>query len=120
MLLPSMAGILQVLRIGVHQPSARSVQFECKYYQTIVLPGGMSETNRHFVIGRVIGVHIADEVIGEDGRHDICRIQPLARLGYMDYVWVEDAVELTPIGIVSEALMRSYAGGLANRERNPV
>jgi flavin reductase (DIM6/NTAB) family NADH-FMN oxidoreductase RutF len=36
------------------------------------------------VIGQVIGIHVADEVI-TDGMIDPRKINPLARLGYMDY-----------------------------------
>jgi flavin reductase (DIM6/NTAB) family NADH-FMN oxidoreductase RutF len=40
------------------------------------------------VLGRVLGVHIRDEVL-RDGLVDLNRIKPIARLGYMDYTLVE-------------------------------
>lgn len=46
------------------------------------------------VIGRVVLVHIKDDVIGPDGRLDIVRMRPLARLGYYDYTSVESAFEM--------------------------
>ena len=42
------------------------------------------------MIGRVVGIHVRDDVITEEGRIDIRKIRPLARLGYMDYSVVDD------------------------------
>jgi len=36
------------------------------------------------VIGQVVGIHIDDDVI-VDGKIDSAKVQPLARLGYLDY-----------------------------------
>ena len=41
------------------------------------------------VIGLVVGVYIADEVIS-GGIVDIRKLRPLARLGYADYSVVDD------------------------------
>jgi hypothetical protein len=38
----------------------------------------------------VIGVHIADEAISEDGIFEVARVKPIARLGYKDYAWVDE------------------------------
>ena len=46
------------------------------------------------VIGRVVLVHIRDDVIGADGRLDILKIRPLARLGYYDYTTVDSRFEM--------------------------
>lgn len=64
------------------------VQFECKLHQIVVLPGHNKASIHHVVFGRVIGVHIADEAITEDGIFDVSRVRPIARLGYKDYSWV--------------------------------
>src|SRR5690606_16151170 len=61
------------------------ISIECTYYTTLVLPGSSWESTHHVVIGRVVGVHIQDECIGSDGKVDILKIRPLARLGYTDY-----------------------------------
>lgn len=64
------------------------IHFECKYMQTVSLPGdGQGSTD--LVIGRVVMVHVADEAIGDDGRIDILRLRPIARLGYLDYTTVD-------------------------------
>jgi flavin reductase (DIM6/NTAB) family NADH-FMN oxidoreductase RutF len=46
------------------------------------------------VIGEVMGVHIKDECILPDGKLDILRMKPLARLGYYDYTSVESVFEM--------------------------
>ena len=39
-------------------------------------------------------IHIDDDVITADGRIDIPRIQPIARLGYFDYTVVRETFEM--------------------------
>jgi flavin reductase (DIM6/NTAB) family NADH-FMN oxidoreductase RutF len=65
------------------------ISIECRYYTTLVLPGHDWKSTHHVVVGRVVGVHIKDEYIGTDGKVDILKIRPLARLGYTDYTSVE-------------------------------
>jgi hypothetical protein len=50
------------------------------------------------VIGRVVGVHIRDDVITPEGKLDVLRIRPLARLGYHDYTTVESIFTIAPTG----------------------
>lgn len=70
------------------------ISIECKYYTTLVLPGHDWKSTHHVVVGRVVGVHIKDEYIGEDGKVDILKIRPLARLGYTDYTSVESVFSM--------------------------
>ena len=63
------------------------VHFECKYHQTIELPG--KEGFHHVVIGQVIGIHIKDEFITDDGIVDVLKMKIIARLGYNDYTLIE-------------------------------
>jgi len=72
------------------------IQFECKYVQTLRLPGEGRCGTCDIIIGKVIGVHIKDEFIGADGKVDIVKIKPLARLGYSDYTTVEHSFEIEP------------------------
>ena len=85
------------------------INLECKYVQTIVLPGDSKSGTVDIIIGKVVGVHIADEVIGEDGKIDMMKIQPLARMGYSDYTYVEHVFELEP---------DLQAGGTSQMARN--
>ena len=66
------------------------VQFECKLHEIVVLPGNSKGAIHHVVFGRVIGVHIADEAISQDGIFEVARVKPIARLGYKDYAWVDE------------------------------
>jgi flavin reductase (DIM6/NTAB) family NADH-FMN oxidoreductase RutF len=70
------------------------VHFECVYHQTIRLPGNGTMGTVDVVFGRVIGIHIKDEVILPDGRIDVLKIRPIARLGYHDYTSVESVFEM--------------------------
>jgi len=68
---------------------ASPVAMECRLHATVPLPGRGAEADSMMAIGEVIGIHIDDAVITPDGRVDITRIRPLARMGYMDYTSVE-------------------------------
>ena len=70
------------------------IHFECRHYDTIVLPDNVQGTSNYVVIGRAVGIHIADEVITKEGRVDVARIRPLARLGYNDYASVDQVFEI--------------------------
>jgi flavin reductase (DIM6/NTAB) family NADH-FMN oxidoreductase RutF len=63
------------------------VNLECRHHATLSLPSNRAKGVHHVVIGEVVGIHIADEAL-TDGRVDWLKIQPLARMGYMDYTWV--------------------------------
>ena len=65
------------------------IHLECELHQEIELPCSKPDSINRMIIGRVLGVHIDDEVL-VDGLVDLTRIKPLARLGYMQYAAVED------------------------------
>ena len=46
------------------------------------------------IIGRVIGIHIEDEFIAENGKLDILKLRPIARMGYFDYTTVDSIFEM--------------------------
>ena len=62
---------------------------ECAVHDIIELPHREGGRRSHLVIGRVIGIYIADELI-DDGRVDARRLNQLARLGYSEYLAVEN------------------------------
>jgi len=70
---------------------ARSpVALECKYFKTVELVSSDGTRNASSVIiGEVVGVHIDDALI-VNGLVDVTRMQPLARLGYMDFCAVNE------------------------------
>jgi flavin reductase (DIM6/NTAB) family NADH-FMN oxidoreductase RutF len=68
---------------------ASPIHLECVHYRTVPLPSGPTPAEQNvMVIGRVVGVHIRDEVL-TDGLVDMAKVKPIARLGYMDYTVVE-------------------------------
>lgn len=90
------AGISKAPSVLVRPPrvSESPIQFECKYVQTIRLPGEGRCGTVDIIIGKVVGVHIKDEFILPAGKIDIERIRPLARLGYSDYTVVDSSFEI--------------------------
>ena len=70
------------------------VHFECLYYQTLRLPGNRPIGTVDIVIGKVMGIHIKDEFITPDGKLNVLKIRPIARLGYYDYTIVESIFEM--------------------------
>jgi flavin reductase (DIM6/NTAB) family NADH-FMN oxidoreductase RutF len=74
------------------------VHLECIYHSTLTLPAHRRASIHHVVIGEVVGIHIRDDVIGADGKLDIKKIRPLARLGYMDYTSVTEVFTMAARG----------------------
>jgi flavin reductase (DIM6/NTAB) family NADH-FMN oxidoreductase RutF len=71
------------------------VAFECKYWRTIDLPGPDGGPGTHaIVLGHVVGVHIDDAAI-VDGKVDVTKLKPIARLGYGDYAVIDEVFELS-------------------------
>jgi flavin reductase (DIM6/NTAB) family NADH-FMN oxidoreductase RutF len=92
----TMAGVAKApsVKVKPYRVAESPVQFECHYFQTIRLPGNGPMGAVDVIIGRVILVHIKDEAIQSDGRLDILKIRPLARLGYYDYSTVDSIFEM--------------------------
>jgi flavin reductase (DIM6/NTAB) family NADH-FMN oxidoreductase RutF len=70
----------------VHVPRVKAspIHLECIYYTSVQLPTEGAETINRMVIGKVVGIHIREEIL-TDGKVDIAKLQPIARLGYNDY-----------------------------------
>ena len=69
--------------------AAAPIHFECEFYSEIELPCTQPNSINRMVIGSVIGIHINDEIL-VDGMVDLGKVNPLARLGYMQYTSVQD------------------------------
>lgn len=76
--------------------AASPAQLECKLYSIMLVPQRLSDRLCAIVIGRVVGVHIADDALTPEGRIDVAKIRPLARLGYLDYTSVESVFTMPP------------------------
>jgi flavin reductase (DIM6/NTAB) family NADH-FMN oxidoreductase RutF len=90
--------------------AASPVHLECRYHCMLALPGRNLEQSHYVVIGQVIGVHIKDEAITPEGRIDVLKLRPLARLGYHDYTSVESCFTMPPTGPHAEIRMAGLAG----------
>jgi flavin reductase (DIM6/NTAB) family NADH-FMN oxidoreductase RutF len=64
------------------------VALECKYLQTVELPTARNGSRQVMVVGQVVGIHVDDDVI-VDGIIDIRKVNPLARLGYLQYAQLD-------------------------------
>jgi flavin reductase (DIM6/NTAB) family NADH-FMN oxidoreductase RutF len=62
---------------------------ECTLVQEILLRG----TDNVLMIGEVTGIHLRDDCV-VDGRFDVTRFNPVARLGYRDYTIVREVIEV--------------------------
>lgn len=81
-----LAGLTPIASTLVAPPRVAEspVHLECAHVQTIRLPHVDIHNANHVVIGKVVGVHIDESVIN-DGIVDELALQPMARLGYLNY-----------------------------------
>jgi flavin reductase (DIM6/NTAB) family NADH-FMN oxidoreductase RutF len=91
-----LAGVTKVPSVQVKpfRVAESPIHFECRYHQTVCLPGRNGLGVADIIIGSVMLIHIKDEYILPDGRIDIPRIRPLARLGYYDYTAIDSTFEM--------------------------
>ncbi len=85
------------------------INLECVHHQTLRLPGKGPIGTVDIVIGRVVMIHIKDEVILPDGHVDLAKIRPLARLGYHQYTAVDSVFEMV-IPEVDEVVLDGLEG----------
>ena len=98
------AGVDEFERAGLTKAASRRVrpmrvaespiQFECVYLNTLRFPGTPPMGSADVVFGRVVAIHIADAIIDARGMVDVLKAQPIARLGYYDYTWVQDTFRM--------------------------
>ena len=77
------------IQVKPKRVSESPVHFECKYHQTVQLPGKNPEGLHHVVFGQVVGIHIKDDYITDEGLVDTLKMKVIARLGYNDYTLVD-------------------------------
>jgi flavin reductase (DIM6/NTAB) family NADH-FMN oxidoreductase RutF len=94
-----LAGLTKVPSKLVKPPRVAEspIHLECKYHSTLTLPSNQRHSLHHVVIGEVVGIHIRDNVI-VDGKIDILKVRPLARLGYTDYTSVTEVFSMKVMG----------------------
>jgi flavin reductase (DIM6/NTAB) family NADH-FMN oxidoreductase RutF len=85
--------VVRVNGKSVPMVEASPVRFECQYYTTLRLPGNPPMGTVDVVIGKVVGIHVKEEVL-TDGKIDIKKTMPIARCGYYEYTVVKDTFEM--------------------------
>ena len=79
--------------VSVPRVAASPAALECKLWKVVELPKPENTDAGIMVVGIITGIHIDDTVI-KDGKVDVTAIQPLARLGYMDYARITDVFSM--------------------------
>jgi flavin reductase (DIM6/NTAB) family NADH-FMN oxidoreductase RutF len=88
------------------------IHFECTYLNTVRFPGSSLMGTVDVVFGRVVAVHIDDACLTPDGLVDVLKIQPLARMGYYDYTYVDNQFRMVIPGN-NEAVLAGLEGSPA-------
>jgi len=88
-------GLTKSKAIVVNAPRVAEspAHLECRTTQVLELPSDDPEDGNVMVLGEVVGVHIDDAIL-IDGRVDLMSIEPIGRLGYLDYIVVNNAFAL--------------------------
>ena len=91
-----LAGVTKALCVSAPCPRVAEspIHFECRYLSTHRLSGNSPEGTVDIVFSRVERIHIRDDAIGNDGKIDVKRLRPIARLGYYDYTVVDHVFEM--------------------------
>ncbi|KAG9950216.1 hypothetical protein KCU85_g3745, partial [Aureobasidium melanogenum] len=101
--------------VGVSLVKESPVRFECAFERVVELPGNPPMGTVDIIFGRVLAVHISDSVL-TDGKIDIKKTEPIARLGYYEYTVVRDTFEMRIPG-TNKALLDGLEGSAkANRK----
>lgn len=79
--------------IQVPRLAAVPIAMECVYDRTI----RFTPTSGDFVVGRVVGWHVADDVLVDGGRIDVERLRPIGRLGGPRYTDLGTVTKLDPM-----------------------
>lgn len=97
------------------------VKFECEYHTTVRLPGNPPMGTVDIVIGKVVGVHIRDDVL-TDGKLDVRKTKPIARCGYYEYAVITDTFDMVIPGNSEDVLygLEGNARRLQLHVRSPV
>lgn len=69
------------------------ISLECKYLQTISINVEGEKASSKLVLGHVIGIYIEDKII-VDGKIDVTKLKPIARLGYDEYAVINEVFKM--------------------------
>ena len=82
--------------VGPPRVAASPCSMECRVVHTVELPDVDGRPAGQFlVVGQVIGVHLDERYVRDDGIVDTVALQPIARLGYLgDYTVVRELFDM--------------------------
>lgn len=88
------AGVTPLPSLDVRPPRVAEspVSFECVTHQIVDL--GEEAGGGHLIIGRVLRVHIADELLDDQGRVLFSRLEPVGLVGASDYLGLDGLFDL--------------------------
>ena len=75
--------------VSVPRIKEAPVHLECRYLKSVDIPGWSKEDAYRVIFGEVVGVHIKDEFITEQGLVDVVKMLAIGRLGYDNYTRVD-------------------------------
>jgi len=106
------AGVTKATCIDAPGPRVKEspCHFECRYLSTHRLPGGAAGPV-DVVYGEVARIHIDEGFVTPEGKLDIPKIEPIARMGYYDYAVIRETFEMKIPGASAAA-----ADGLEGRK----
>jgi flavin reductase (DIM6/NTAB) family NADH-FMN oxidoreductase RutF len=115
----ALAGLEMIPSRLVKPPRVKAspVHLECKFHSSLALPARVRDQVHHLVIGRVVGVHIRDDVLTPEGKLDVAKIRPLARLGYFDYTYVDKFFTMRPDGPLGDHREAGLEGRPVRKEK---
>jgi flavin reductase (DIM6/NTAB) family NADH-FMN oxidoreductase RutF len=91
-----MTGLKKAPSINIAAPRVAEspISLECTLNSIIPLVAKSGQKgDSTIILGEIVGVHISDEVI-VDEMIDISRVQPLTRLGYLDYAVIDSVFQM--------------------------
>lgn len=105
------AGVTEAACIDAPGPRVAEspCHFECRYLSTHRLRGNSNHGWVEVKYGQVERIHIDEDFVSDDGKLDIPKIAPIARMGYYDYTVVREVFEMR-IPNASEAALAGLEG----------
>ncbi|MDP7651386.1 MAG: flavin reductase family protein [Rhodospirillales bacterium] len=92
----TLVGLTPVPSVKVKPPRVGEspAALECVFRQTIELPTGRRPERSYIVMGEIVGIHVNKEIVVE-GKVDVHRMRPVARLGYDEYAVIDDVFTMS-------------------------
>ena len=77
--------------VDVPRVAEAPVHLECQFVQSIEVPNSANEDRYVMILGEVVGIHIQDDLLTDDGLVNVAKMRPVGRLGYNDYTHIDSS-----------------------------